>query len=157
MLKNLTHHVLTGTAKENLVKLMQDIKREYKSRRTDTRFNNITANMIHGISTKSTGAYEQSSTVPVVVAGPSGCVAKAHGPIESSTQGRPRRFLEVCENRCTQQTHRGQPILPPDAHMSLRAARFRHIQSQASLIAHYHPHTALFNVTTKSHYVCTYV
>ena len=48
VLKNLTHHVLTGTDQENLTTVVRKIKAEYKKRRTQTRFNTITRTMIHG-------------------------------------------------------------------------------------------------------------
>ena len=48
VLKNLTHHVLTGTDQENLTTVVRNIKLEYKKRRTQTRFNTITRTMIHG-------------------------------------------------------------------------------------------------------------
>ena len=49
--------------------------------------------------------------------------------------------------------HRTAPRLPFAARTAFRAACFRYVQAQAALVAHYHPHTALFNVTSKSHQV----
>ena len=49
--------------------------------------------------------------------------------------------------------HRRLPRLPPDARVHLREACFEFCQVQAALITHFHPDTALYNVTSKSHYL----
>ena len=49
--------------------------------------------------------------------------------------------------------HKRKPRLPPDARKALRDACFEFCQVQAALITHFHPDTALYNVTSKSHYL----
>ena len=48
--------------------------------------------------------------------------------------------------------HRNKPRLPPDAAEEFRRC-FDFCLAQSALIAHYHPGVALYNVTTKSHYL----
>ena len=45
------------------------------------------------------------------------------------------------------------PRFPPEDRVAFRNAAFNFVKSNAALVHYYHPHTALFNVTSKTHYV----
>ena len=150
VLRNLTHHVLVGSDKENLVSILVEIRRDYTVHKTTTRFQTITANMIQGrakLPQLRGKAAQIRSLLPTLAR-----VWERHMDREEPEH---RDMLAGLESSVEidriLRMHRGAPRLPLAARTNFRAACFRYVQAQAALVAHYHPHTALFNVTTKSH------
>ena len=150
--RNLTHHVLTGSDKANLASLLSEIKRDYKMHRTTTRFQTITAGMIQGqrkLPELRGKAAQIRSFLPTL--------ARVWSMHMDRNKPEHRDILAGLESSVEMdrilRKHRTAPRLPFAARTAFRAASFRYVQAQAALVTHYHPHIALFNVTSKSHLI----
>ena len=152
-LKLLTHHILPGTPDANLKQLWREITAEYKQYdRTITRFQMITANMIHGRSKKIPelkGKAAQIKGLVQVVLVIWGRHMDHGNPVHRDVLAGLKasaRYDELIK------IYRKHPRLPPVARTELRLMCFTFCQAQQALVNHFHPHIALFNVTLKSHY-----
>ena len=151
-LRNLTHHILPGDPKNSLQTIWKDIVAEYKRQNTTTRFGIITANMIQGqrkLPELRGKAAQLRSLMPVLLR-----VWTARMD-QSNAQHRDIRDGLAASSEIDRilHEHRGLPRFPPAVRVKFRKACFTYVQSQAALINFYHPDIALYNVTTKSHYI----
>ena len=150
VLRNLTHHVLAGPDADNLASMLREIKSDYKQHRTTTRFQTITANMIQGrkkLPELRGKAAQIRSLLPTLARIWEKHMDANKDPHRDILDGL-KASIEIDR---LMNKHRTEPRMPLAARTAFRAACFRYVQTITALVTHYHPHTPLFNITTKAH------
>ena len=155
ILRYLTHYLLHGSPHDNLKQIWAEIRDEYKTSKTQTRYGNLSHNMIHPPSKKLPQLKGKAAEIKHLISPLLQVARKYLVPLTDAHTDMIEGLEQLVDIERMLHAHKTKPRFPPQDAVLFRDACFRFCQCQDSLIRHFHAdNTPLFNQTVKSHYIC---